>query len=92
MPIGEATARPRWGVPGINLFRWDADSDEWQEITTSDQAPCQEACWLYRNLLLQFPEPSSYEWEEGDTRFRAERWSDAALEVARRKQPFLFGG
>lgn len=92
MQMSEATTRPRWGVVGINLFRRDADHEEWRQITTHDDAPCQEACWLYRNMLLQFPEPSFYEWKEGETRFRAERWSDAALEVAKREQPFLSWG
>lgn len=82
--------RLRWLMPGLSIYRQDDPASEWHLVTVYAELPCKEALWLYRNLLLTVPETSVYEWKEGPVHFRMERWSDAALEVARRQYPMLF--
>jgi len=80
----------RWFMPGFSIYRQDDPASGWRQVTLQIDTPCNEALWLYRNLLLTVPETSVYEWKEGAVRFRMERWSAAALEVARKQYPMLF--
>jgi hypothetical protein len=77
-------------MPGMNVSVWDGELQDWRQVTRHDERPCGEALWLYRSLLLAVDEPASYEWKEGDARFRIERWSRQALDIARRQYPLLF--
>ncbi len=81
--------RPQWSVPGFSVFLWDAEAETWRRAARHEDKPCDEALWLYRNLLLADEEPGSYEWSEDGVRYRIERWSPKALELARRKYPFF---
>jgi hypothetical protein len=82
--------QPRWSMPGLSIYRQDDPEAEWRLVTRYADVPCKEALWLYRSLLLTIPETSFYEWTEDGVRFRMERWSAAALEVARKQYPMLF--
>ena len=76
----------QWRVNGANVFLWESEVGEWRQVTTIAQSPDDDSMWLYKNLLDAFDEPSAYEWQEGERRYRIERWSDEALEVARRNR------
>ena len=82
----EALPRVQWRINGANVYLWNAESKQWYQVTTVAEQPDSDNLWLYKNLLDSFDEPYSYEWQEETKRYRMERWSDRALEVARRNR------
>jgi hypothetical protein len=81
--------RVQWWVLGVNVFIWDAGRQDWRQVTTYREEPSREALVLHRTLLLGLDEPRSYDWREGEARYRMERWSDGALAVARAQHPWF---
>jgi hypothetical protein len=64
----------QWFMPGVSVYRWDHELDEWHQVRRTDERPCEEALWFDRNLLLGIAnERWAYEWTEGEARFKMER-------------------
>lgn len=72
--MSNANASPlRWSIKGLSVYLWDEALDAWRRAELHAEKPCDEALWLYRNLLHTFSDPAFYEWKEGAYRFRIQR-------------------